>query len=108
MAWAIATLNDKSSDLDTKKRAVQTLIAKTQTHYDLNTQRLKDMGGKTVTVGSPDSAAASPAASAPAATMSEEDINTSLANAQAAVASGKWTKEQANAKLKAAGVPRGL
>ena len=40
--------------------------------------------------------------------MSEADIAASLANAQKAVDSGKWTKEQANAKLKAAGVPRGL
>jgi hypothetical protein len=53
MMWAIQTVNDKSSSIENKKRALQVLQAKTQAHLQASEQTLKSMGGNTIKVETP-------------------------------------------------------
>lgn len=69
MAWAISILNDKSADIDTKKRALDVLVAKVDAHARASEGRLKAMGREPVKVETPPPTAGGPAAAtgAPAA-----------------------------------------
>jgi hypothetical protein len=64
MMFAIQTLNDKSADIETKKKALATLLPKVEAHLKANEGRLTKMGGERIAVETP---AAGGAAAAPAA-----------------------------------------
>jgi Short C-terminal domain len=66
MAWAISILNDKGSDPDTKKRALDVLTAKVAAHAQASEQRLRSMGREPVKVETPPPASGAPAAPAAA------------------------------------------
>src|SRR4029077_15909966 len=67
MAWAIGILNDKSADIDTKKRALDTLTAKVEAHARASEGRLKSMGREPVKVDSPPPASGASAPATPSA-----------------------------------------
>jgi hypothetical protein len=64
MMFAINTLNDKSADIETKQKALERLIPKVEAHLKASEGRLADMGGKKITVETPASGGAAPAAPA--------------------------------------------
>src|SRR4029077_3794647 len=100
---------------DARIQAIGVLKEKYAAFLTQNKQAIATAGGETPALPKPVSTSADqgkvnsrdPAVNAGAdpAKMSDADIAASLENAQRAVASGRWTVEQANAKLKAAGVP---
>jgi len=87
--------NDPTSTPDVKKKAIATLKSRLAFHLQANNEAIAAAGGEAPVVAQPN----------PVTTLKPEEITQSQANAKAAVASGKWTREQANARLKAAGVP---
>lgn len=64
MMFALSTMNDKSSSIENKKRALAVLQAKVGAHLQASEQTLSEMGGKTVKVGTPTDGAAAPAPAA--------------------------------------------
>jgi hypothetical protein len=53
MMFAINTLNDKSADIETKKKALDTLLPKVAAHLKASEGRLTEMGGKPIKVETP-------------------------------------------------------
>jgi hypothetical protein len=58
MQFAISTLNDKSVDIETKKKALATLQAKVAAHLKASEGRLTAMGGSPIKVETPPSTGA--------------------------------------------------
>lgn len=96
-------VNNPNESIDNKRKALAVLRTKLDYYVKLNAETLSGAGAEAPKLPGA-GAAAAPAPSR----MSPEDVAQSIANAKAAVASGKWTVEQANAKLKAAGIEKGL
>ena len=72
MMFAINTLNDKSADIETKKKALDTLQRKVAAHLKASEGRLTAMGGSPIKVETPPPAGAAPAATAaPAAAAAD-------------------------------------
>jgi hypothetical protein len=110
MNLAIDTLNDRSADIETKKRAMETLIPKIAAHLELNQRRMKEMGREPVKVDTPppvSGAPAAPAAAAGPARPPSMDDAALVAQAKAAIAAGK-DPAAVKKQLEAWGVKGGL
>lgn len=96
MLWAINTLNDTTSDLETKKRALATLRVKMGAHLQQSEQTVKNMGGSAVKVEPPPAAGVT----APAAAPGGGDL---LGEARKAIAAGA-PRDKVMQRLKEKGV----
>ena len=104
----IKIANDPNASVEAKRDAIMVLKNKLPAMIANHNKAIAGAGGEAPQLPKAPTTLGSGGSTGGATGMSEADIAASLANAQKAVDSGKWTKEQANAKLKAAGVPKGL
>jgi hypothetical protein len=73
MMFAINTLNDKSADIETKKKALATLLPKVEAHLKASEGRLTKMGGERIAVETPATGGGEVPVAGPQSVASEAD-----------------------------------